>query len=186
MGLDMYLYKKTYIKNFGQEPPEKKHTISIKFGGKKRKDIKSDRISYVVEEVAYWRKFNALHGWIVENCADGLDNCQEIYIGEERLVELLSILKKVKSLIDKSKKVVKVEKDWSDNEYEVEVFDCEDEVIQIFSPTPGFFFGSYNIDDNYSSDVNETILIIEKLIKENEESKQYGLFSGDFYYNASW
>ena len=28
------------------------------------------------EEVAYWRKFNALHNWFVQNCQDGVDECQ--------------------------------------------------------------------------------------------------------------
>jgi hypothetical protein len=55
MGLDMYLSKKTYVQNWDFHKPEEKHTISIKKGGKARKDIKPKRVSYIVEEVMYWR-----------------------------------------------------------------------------------------------------------------------------------
>ena len=68
----MYLYKKTYVQNWEHTSPEKKHTISIKKGGKVRKDIKPERICYITEQIAYWRKFNALHGWFIENCGGGL------------------------------------------------------------------------------------------------------------------
>jgi hypothetical protein len=30
----------------------------------------------VFEKFAYWRKFNALHGWFVDNVQDGKDECQ--------------------------------------------------------------------------------------------------------------
>ena len=68
MGLDMTLSKKTYVQNWDFHKEKEKHTISIKKGGKVRKDIKSKRISYIVEEVMYWRKANAIHSWFVENC----------------------------------------------------------------------------------------------------------------------
>ena len=61
MGLDMYLYKKSYVKNWQHMKPESLHKITIKKGGKVRKDIKTDRITYIIEEVAYWRKANAIH-----------------------------------------------------------------------------------------------------------------------------
>ena len=60
MGLDMYLHKKTYVKNWDHMKPEELHEITVKKGGKVRKDIKPDRINEVVEEVAYWRKANAI------------------------------------------------------------------------------------------------------------------------------
>jgi len=31
MGLDMYLYKKTYVQNWEHQTPEQRHTISVKF-----------------------------------------------------------------------------------------------------------------------------------------------------------
>lgn len=186
MGLDMYLYKKTYVKSWEHHKPEERHTISVKVGGKVRKDIKPERISYITEEVAYWRKFNALHGWFVNQCGDGIDECQEIYVSEDHLNELLKTLSEVKSAINKSKKVTKVLTDWNGKDYEVSVYDCEDKIEELLPPTQGFFFGSYEVNDYYKDDVENTIEMIEGLMKENEESKQHGLYSGEFYYRASW
>lgn len=187
MGLDMYLYKKTYVKNWEHTAKEQRHSFSVKIGGKVRKDIKPERISYITEEVAYWRKFNALHGWFVEQCGGGVDECQDIYVEEEKMKELLDVLKKVSELINKSNPVVKVEKDWNGKDYEYKTFDCEDEVRELFSPTQGFFFGSDNIDEYYKQEVENTIEVIENLLKECEDTDAVkGLYSGDFYYRASW
>ncbi len=186
MGLDMYLQKKTYVKNWSHQKPEEEHEITVKINGELRKDIKPERISYITEEVAYWRKFNALHGWFVENCAGGKDECQEIYVGEEGLEKVLVVLKQVSELLQKSKPVVKVLQDWNGKDFEVTTYDCEDEVKDLFSPTSGFFFGSDEIDGYYKKEVEDTIEVIENLLKENEVSKEHGLYSGEFYYRASW
>ena len=108
MGLDMYLYKENYVRNWNHMTPEQRHKITVKKNNKVRKDIKPERISYVVELVGYWRKFNALHSWFIENLADGVDNCQRIPVEIDDLKKLLGTLKEVKSVLDKSKVVVKV------------------------------------------------------------------------------
>ncbi len=186
MGLDMYLSKKTYVKNWEHNGPENQHQITVSKGGKPRTDIKPERISYITEEVAYWRKFNALHGWFVNECADGVDECQNIYVSVDKLKELLNTLKEVELAISKSKKVVKVLKDWNDSEYEVEVYDCEDAVKELLPPTQGFFFGGYEIDEWYKENVEETVKTIENILKEDEESEEHGLWSGEYFYRASW
>jgi hypothetical protein len=160
MGLDMYLNKKTYVQNWNHNPSEEHHQIEVKRGGVIRTDIKPSRITYIVEQVGYWRKFNALHGWFVDNCGRGVDECQEIYVEEEKLEELLETLKEVSSDFTKSS--------------------------ELLPPTQGFFFGSDEVDEYYKQDVNSTIEVIEEVLKEHELSKQYGLHSGDFYYQASW
>jgi hypothetical protein len=165
MGLDMYLYKKTYVKNWEHNPAEQQHQIEVKKNGVVRNDIKPSRINYIVEEVAYWRKFNALHGWFVEKCGGGVDECQDIYVTEESMTELLNALKEVSNALS----VGNVEAGKA-----------------ILPPTQGFFFGSDTIDDYYVESVNRTIEIIEDLLKEHEQSKEHGLYSGDFYYSASW
>ena len=160
MGLDMYLYKKTYVQNWEHNPPEQHHQIEIKRGGVLRKDIKPNRICYITEQVAYWRKFNALHGWFINNCGGGVDECQDISVDEEKLKELLETLKEVSSSFTKAE--------------------------ELLPPTQGFFFGSDEVDEYYKEEVNSTIKIIEDLLEENEQSKEYGLYSGDFEYRASW
>ncbi len=77
-------------------------------------------------------------------------------------------------------------KDWQGEDYEYEVYECEEEIKQLFAPTEGFFFGGTEIDTWYKQYVDETITIIEDLLKEDEESKKHGLWSGEFYYQASW
>jgi len=160
MGLDMYLYKKTYVQNWEHNPPEQHHQIEIKRGGVLREDIKPNRICYITEQVAYWRKFNALHGWFINNCGGGVDECQDISVDEEKLKELLETLKEVSSNFTKAE--------------------------ELLPPTQGFFFGSDEVDEYYKEEVNSTIKIIEDLLEEHELSKQYGLYSGDFEYKASW
>lgn len=186
MGLDMYLYKKTYVKNWEHNGKENQHKITVKKGGKARTDIKPERICYITEQVGYWRKFNALHGWFVNECGGGVDECQQIYVSNEELTKLLEILKQVKTTIDKSQKKVTVLKDWQDKDYEYEVYDCEEQVKELLPPTQGFFFGGYEIDSWYKQNVDETVTLIEDLLKEDEESKEHGLWSGEFYYQASW
>lgn len=182
MGLDMYLYKKTYVKNWEHTAPEYRHKIVVRKDGKIRKDIKPERISYIIEQVGYWRKFNALHGWLVQNCANGEDNCQEIYVSKKMMDELLNILLKVKSLMDNSEKKTLTAKDWNDKDYEYEVYECEDEVRKLLSPTEGFFFGDSNIDEYYKEQVEYTIDLMKNLLK---EIKQDDYFSTIFY-QASW
>ena len=187
MGLDMYLYKKTYVKNWNHTSPESINHITIKQGDEERKDIKPERISYITEEVGYWRKFNALHGWFVQNCGDGEDKCQEIYVGEDNMKELLVVLNKVQTILNESELVTKVLKDWNGKDYEVQAYDKTDEIEEIFAPTEGFFFGSGEIDKYFKEDVDRTIELIEELLRENgSDDVSKGFYSGDFYYQASW
>ena len=156
----MYLYKKTYVQNWEHNPPEQQHQIEIKKNGVVRTDIKPNRICYITEQVAYWRKFNALHGWFVNECAGGVDECQNINVDEDKMKELLETLKEVSSNFDKAE--------------------------ELLPPVQGFFFGGDEIDEYYKEDVNSTIKIIEELLEEHEQSKEHGLYSGDFEYRASW
>lgn len=88
MGLDMYLYK---IKNVGgidySEVFEHYHWVdentildsdlpqAIKDGIKNPSEF-SEKYRTVFNEVMYWRKFNALHAYMVEKHQNGIDECQ--------------------------------------------------------------------------------------------------------------
>jgi len=182
MGLDMTMYKKTYVQNWEHQKPEQKHTIIVKLGGNVREDIKPERIAYITEVVAYWRKFNALHNWIVDNCAEGRDECQEIYISQNDMENLLNALKEAKNVLDRaSMKKATIQTGWDTNGdtfTDIDVYDCEDEIKEILPPASGFFFGSTQIDEYYKSEVERTIEIIDTLLREDTE--------GDFFYQASW
>jgi hypothetical protein len=180
MGLDMYLYKKTYVKNWDHMTPEEKHTITVKKGGKKRTDIKPERICYIVEQVGYWRKFNALHNWFVQNCANGVDDCKEMYVNSEEIKELLDTLKKVKDLLDKAPKrktsVVVGWKGGKDITEEIDVYDVDEKLEDLLPTTSGFFFGGIEYDEYYYDQVCKTITLLEELSQEGS----------DIYYEASW
>ena len=45
-------------------------------------------------ELAYWRKHPNLHGYIVENFANGVDECQEIRLTLENLLQIQDAIRK--------------------------------------------------------------------------------------------
>jgi hypothetical protein len=181
MGLDMYLSKKTYVKQWSHIEPEKQFQVEVKRGGEPYTDIKPDRVSYVTEGVGYWRKFNALHNWFVENCQDGKDECQESYVDREKLEELIVTLHEVKNILETSpKKKVQVENGWSNGEktfVEIEVVEDSRKLDDLFPTSSGFFFGGTEYDEYYQEQVNETIELITDLLKDE---------TGEYYYQASW
>jgi len=137
----MYLQKKTYVKQWKHTPKETKYSVSVRRGGKKFPGINPKSISYVTEEVAYWRKFNALHGWFIKNCADDTDDCSEVYVHIDKLKELLQTLKDIVETPEKAPKLLPV--------------------------TSEFFFGSDAYDKYYWEDVKDTIKVLEETLKDS-------------------
>lgn len=162
MGLDMYLSKRTYVKNWSFQKDKEKHKATVRLNGKIRKDIKPERVSYIVEEVAYWRKANHIHKWFVEQTAGGVDECQPSHVSMEQLVELKELCEAV---LDRK---------------------GDDDFISENLPTgSGFFFGGTDYDEYYYNDCQETVDIIKGLIKEAEK-KPEGCYDAEFEYRASW
>ena len=93
MGLDMYLIRKKYV---GAKYKHNNVTgvIDIRTNGKTI-PIDFKKVSYIEEEVGYWRKANAIHNWFVENVQDGEDDCREYSVSVEQLQELLDTCKRV-------------------------------------------------------------------------------------------
>lgn len=184
MGLDMNLYKRTYVKNWEHTKPEERLTINIKRGGKPETNIKPERINYIEEEIGYWRKANAIHKWFIDNCADEGqdDNCVPISVEREQLEQLLKTCQEVvqKAVLVKGKVQngsVMGEKDWEPIMEEGTLIQNDEEIASILPTTSGFFFGSTNYDEDYLQDVKQTIETIESALEEE---------GGDFYYEASW
>jgi hypothetical protein len=96
------------------------------------------------KEVAYWRKFNALHGWFVANIQNGVDDCGLYEVTKDTLHTLLDVLEEVHNLKNPAK----------------------------LPPTSGFFFGSAEADDWYWSDVENTIKVISDLIDNTDWDKE--------------
>jgi hypothetical protein len=157
MGLDMNLYKETYVKNWGFTPDEEKWDIDIKRGGYATK-IRPERIAYIKEDVAYWRKFNALHGYIVTNFANQVDDCKEVQLTREDLINILDMLIEIR-----------------DANYE-----CADELMP---PVAGCFFGPNEVDEFYIHEVERTIRILQDEIDDLEDDSDTWV---TFTYLASW
>jgi hypothetical protein len=161
MGLDMYLSKKTYVKNWSFKSEEETHKVTVKLNKKIRKDIKPDRVSYIVEEMGYWRKANQIHNWFVNETAGGVDDKQPSSVSLDQLKELKELCEAV------------VERK-------------SDSFNKDNLPTgAGFFFGSTEYDEKYYNDCQETIDMIKVIIKE-EENKPEGCYEGEYEYRASW
>jgi hypothetical protein len=188
MGLDMYLEKRTHVRNWEYMKPEQRHQVTVKRNGEVREDIQPDRISEIVEHVAYWRKANAIHNWFVEHVQKGEDNCQAYYVSREKLAEL-------KATCDKVLAASKLKPGKIENGYVISP-GYGDEVVRkpivedgeviadpqiaetLLPTTSGFFFGGTNYDEYYYRDIEETSEVIGKLLTEEGD--------GEFYYQSSW
>lgn len=138
MGLDMYLKRKHYVKNWDHTADEHRYLITVRKGGKDDRTINTDKISDIIEEVGYWRKANAIHNWFVQNVQSGLDECQESYVEKNDILELLDICEKVR--------------------------DDHTLAPDLLPVTSGFFFGSTEYDEWYFSDIDDTIKILEEVL----------------------
>ncbi len=139
MGLDMYFKKRIYV-GANYEHRNVKGTIDITAEGKSI-PIKLNRVSEIIEQIGYLRKANAIHNWIVENCQEGRDECQETYMGTEKVEKLLKICKEVQE--DHSK------------------------AATLLPPTSGFFFGGTELDEWYFEQIDETVKILEDALTED-------------------
>lgn len=137
MGLDMYMYRKLYIKNW-EHQKEDRYEVTVKRNGEVLEDWSNP--TYIEKEVGYWRKFNALHGYIVNEFAGGLDNCEQIYLSKEDLQKILDTL--------------------------IDTYETKD--ASKLPPTEGFFFGSTDVDEYYWDDVKESIEAFKTYVADYE------------------
>jgi len=133
--------------------------ISIKLSGN-TKGIDTDKISYIIEEVGFWRKANAIHGWIVDKCAGGKDQCQEIYLSKSKIGELHQLCCSI--LGEKSEEaLIKA-------------------ALKKMPPKEGFYFGFNEVGDWYKQDLKDTIKILGEVLAETDFTQS------EIIYQASW
>jgi len=148
MGLDMYLYKKSYLLSGNWIKEEARESVTITKGGEPHPNIKSDRVKYIIEEVGYWRKANAIHKWFVDNIQNGKDDCGRYTVTREDLSNLLNLCD--------------------------EVVKNKDNAYRSLPTQSGFFFGGTDYDEWYYRDIEETIKIIEDCLSDdNAEEFEY-------------
>ena len=182
MGLDMFLNKMNYVKNWQHQPEETRHHVLATQDGKPCTHILRERITYVVEEVAYWRKANAIHRWFVDNVQDGHDDCGEYRVSRDQLSQLRDDCQKVlaaSTLIDaKITNGVRYENGNMVPMLEDGKAINDASVAKELLPTQaGFFFGSTDYDQYYYDDLVYTRDVLDKLLAEPGD---------EFEYHSSW
>jgi len=146
MGLDSYLWKKTSMDNW-VDGSIVKYDVSVTLNGKPVKHIDPSKVTYIIEEVGYWRKANQIHNWFVQNVQNGVDDCKPYWVDEEELQELLKVCKKV------IKKPSLAE--------------------SLLPTSQGFFFGRDDYDEYYMEQLKYTVKLLEKLLKLKEKNVQF-------------
>lgn len=175
MGLDMYLYIEKYESEYEVEFEEREkfrnkimerlypdEMLPLMKSMDTKRQITLSRIARY--EVGYWRKANAIHNWIIQNCTtDGTDDCRPIYIDTSDAEKLRDICNEV--LRDKSK-------------------------APEFLPTAeGFFFGGTEYDDGYMEDVRYTSELLSEILNFIHSTTKDPINSKKSYYivyEASW
>jgi hypothetical protein len=142
MGLDMYLTRKTYVKQWSHQKPEEQFEVTITKGGKPYDGIDISNVTNIEEEVGYWRKANQIHRWFVENVQNGVDNCGEYSVSKGELEELRNIC--------------------------TEVLNDHSKAEELLPAASGFFFGNTDYNEWYYNDVENTIAIIDKILSESD------------------
>jgi len=189
MGLDQYLKRGKRIKGFTAKDYERADNAvsdipigefttvrkAIKGRSKEAFDELNDAVHIegkysnwysIFEEVGYWRKANAIHNFFVQECQDGIDECQVSMVSKEALEDLL----------DRCKRAMKLKK-----VYLNDGIIKDGEGIETFLPTrSGFFFGGTEFDEWYFQDIAETKKLITKVLKDTDFDTQVIL------YRSSW
>jgi len=150
MGLDMYLTKRTCVQNWSHMAPSEINRVAVKLGGKKHPHIDPKKVSYIIENVMYWRKDNHIHRWFVENVQDGNDDCEEYWVSTDKIKELIDLCQ---SVIDKK-------------------VNPKDSLPTV----DGFFFGSTEYDESYYESLRETIAKLTPILEEANKYEYIDLF----------
>ena len=148
MGLDQYMY-------IAKEELEEDY---YEYLGKEVKDENGELQYYdedeVLQEIAYFRKSNWLHGYMDRLCESkvghNIGDCEYLIFTQEDLINLLDTCR--------------------------EVVECESVAIaeELLPPQSGFFFGPTDIDEYYFEDVQDAINVLKQY---EEDDNQYAYYA---------
>lgn len=162
MGLDMHVSRTVAESTWSEKNPQTCDGIAIPFNGDGRGSMREQK-----DRIGYFRKFNALHGYIVDEFAGGEDNCQEIGLDRESVDKIIEALEQAEA-------------------------DPASEMNPL-QPRSGFFFGSTEIDEYYLADVKQALALFRWIagLMESEEGRQFVMDDDGtrwitYSYQASW
>ncbi len=167
----MFLTRKTNVKNY-DETAKSRWQVTIKFDGEKVPSTRIDsaRVSYIEEEVGYWRKANHIHNWFIRNCAGGDGSLKRSEAGIVVSREKLRLLRYVcERVIEGSKLVdgkIKIAESFDGVPTMVDGKTVENpQVAMELLPTcAGCFFGFTDYDQFYIEKTRLTIEIIDRAL----------------------
>lgn len=149
MGLDMYLSVREYVSRIDwreitsiedrRETTQFRDVISA-VDMRELVEPEGSAGAYVEIPVMYWRKANAIHKWFVNELANGVDECQPIYLGPDKLRELIDLCDQVTE--DHSK------------------------AGELLPTANGFFFGDTAYDQYYFADIAHTADRLRYIVNE--------------------
>ena len=141
MGLDMYLKGQRYLSSFDDQDKEKAAQIQRMFPeleGRQGAYGPGPCIQEIEINVGYWRKANAIHKWFVDNVQDGIDECQESWVG-------LNTLRKLRADI-------------------LTVLADPNQAKDVLPTQSGFFFGDTEYGEGYIADLEYTEEILNNIL----------------------
>jgi len=130
MGLDMYMTARRHLSTYDTNETLQTARTALAEVMQQLDAPVDSAVNDVTVEVAYWRKANAIHNWMVANVQNGNDDCREYYFSPAAMQELLNVCEAVLENIG--------------------------EAGELLPPTSGFFFGSTDIDEYYLREVKYT------------------------------
>jgi hypothetical protein len=183
MGLDMYLYRNMdqngNVLNITPKQILKKDGFE-ELIARALKPATSYLQPNIKTPIAVWRKANAIHQWFISNCADDIDDCQEIDVSVEKLQQLKNTCEKI--LKQPTNAAL---------------------MIDLLPPQSGFFFGDTDLNnpdtlDEYLDDVKYTNDLLSNELTIAKEFEKYKIPSKynpnklvtpiwvSYTYRASW
>lgn len=135
------------------------------------------------EDVAYWRKANAIHRWFDSHKDGGLEDCEKMEVSRDMLQELKqtcdTIIEHLKGELPTDIETFFSEEFMQNNWDTWKPSTTLAKYCASVLPTQsGFFFGNTEYNLAYFSDVKDTSNQIEKVLKEHPNCK--------FKYHAWW
>lgn len=140
MGLDMYLTAERYFGDwqFNDEAERSVYRTVMNAVDLDGFRCEGHPAATVEVYVFYWRKANAIHKWFVDNCQNGVDECQTVSVSDEQLTVLRDLCRQVLQTRDATP----------------------------LPPQAGFFFGSAEVDKYYWQDLAYTAEGLTELLED--------------------
>lgn len=140
----------------------------------------------IMEQVAYWRKANAIHDWFVEHVQDGVDDCDyHNEVTKEILEELLDTCERVLDASELVDGQVISRYRYTDNGKESIMEEGKyikdpSVAMELLPTTCGFFFGSTDYDQWYYEDIKYTAEKVREILETTDFETEM------LYYISSW